>query len=236
MWPMTSEWNYDEALSHEDMTLVCQQKRDQLQELLFVEHPDLEDVWPAQVVEDALLFCGFHVVDEPLPSNQLALCDMGQKLVIVNSQTHLFLHKWSNVQYWRWVTLAHELGHVVLHYSEINQRIFRSYQTDSSEFTDSRAAQKEYEADLFSRVMLVPEELLLAQREASYFLKARAERRVVKPAHIANWIRRLSGRFKVTSPLMRQRLEDLGWLQKRQRKKKWKDDLLLCFGEDKAYD
>jgi IrrE N-terminal-like domain len=224
---MTGEWNYDEALSHADMTALCEQKRDQLLERVFGEHPELEEMWPAEIVEDALLFCGFRVVDEPLPKYQLALCDMGQRLVVVNSEMGSFLHKWCNLVSRRRVTLAHELGHVILHWSEISLRVFRSYQGDGHEFVDTRAAQKEYEADLFSRVMLVPEELLRSQRESRYFLNALEERKPVKPSTLSNWVRRLSGRFKVTPALMKSRLEDMGWLHPTRKNRGWKYDLRL---------
>lgn len=224
---MTSEWNYDASLTQEEMATLCEKKRDLLLEKLFGEHPELEEMWPAEIVEDALLYCGFRVVDEPLPTYQMALCDMGQRLVIVNSEMGTFLHKWCNLVSRRHVTLAHELGHVILHWSEISQRVYRSYGNDSSDFEDTRAAQKEYEADLFSRIILIPEERLNVQKEMTYFSQAREERVVVKSSILSNWIRRLAGRFKVTPDLMRRRLEDLAWLYPSRKNQSWKYNLKL---------
>lgn len=223
-------WN--ESLTLEEITELCQHKIDQLLDPFYCEHPHLEEMWPGEVVEDALIFCGFGVVDEPLPRHQLALCDMSQKLVVVNSQMGLFVHKWTNLKVLRRVTLAHELGHAVLHWSEICQRVYRSYLHDDH-FVDSRAIQKENEADLFGRLFLVPTADLLHQKETRQIQIAFDERCDLGPREVASLIKRLASRFRVNPATMKSRLADLGWLYPTYRGQAWNKDLRLRKKADK---
>ena len=220
-------WN--EALNLEEATHFCQPKIDHLLEYFYGEHPHLEEVWPSEIVEDVIIFCGFGVVDEPLPRYQLALCDMGQRLVLVNSQMGRFVHKWTNLKVLRQVTLAHELGHVVLHWSEIGERVYRSYVEDSR-FEDSRTYQKENEADLFGRLFLVPSTDLLQQKEVQQIQIAFEERRDLSSEAVASFIKRLATRFKVNPTTIKSRLADLGWLQHTRRGQNWSKDLRLRKG------
>ena len=113
----------DEARSLAEATAFCESRLEILLERLYIAHPALEGMYPAEIVEDALIFCGFHVVDEPLPAYQCALCDIGQKLIVVNSEMGRFVHRWTNLTALRRIALAHELGHVVLHRNESTRRV-----------------------------------------------------------------------------------------------------------------
>ena len=216
----------DEARSSAETTALCEEKLEILLERLFLSHPKFETMWPAEFVEDALIFCGFHVVDEPLPLHQYAICDIGQKLVVVNSEMGRFVHKWTNLTALRSVTLAHELGHVVLHRNEISQRVFRSYQ-DGDRFIDTRAHQKENEADLFGRLFLMPKGDLLQQRECEVLLQAIKQANPLKAAAVERLVNRLAARFRVNPRLAKSRLADLGWLYPIAMGKSWKADLRL---------
>lgn len=217
-------WN--EALSLEDVTRVCERKIGQLLESFYGEYPHLEKVWPSEVVEDAILFCGFGVVDEPLPHYQLALCDMGQRLVVVNSEMGRFVHKWTNLEVLRRVTLAHELGHVILHRGEICDRVYRSYVSDEY-FVDARAVQQENEAELFGRLFLVPTPELLGQKETQQLQLACEERRVLRAGEMAAMIKRLATRFRVNPATVKGRFVDLGLLYPTGPGKIWSKDLSL---------
>jgi hypothetical protein len=225
----------DEARSPEETRAFCQGKLDLLLEGLFVAHPELEEMWPAEAVEDALIFCGFHVVDEPLPRHQYAVCDMAQRLVVVNSEMSRFVHKWSNLTALRRGKLAHELGHVVLHRDDISRRVFRSYQ-DEERFVDTRAYQQENEADLFARLYLMPQESLLRERECEMLRSAIEGETTLKRATVESLISRLATRYKVNPPLMKDRLADLGWLYPTARGNSWKDDLRLRRPTIRDYD
>lgn len=216
----------DEARSLAEATALCESRLEILLERLHIAHPELEGMCPAEIVEDALIFCGFHVVDEPLPAYQYALCDMGQKLIVVNSEMGRFVHRWTNLTALRRITLAHELGHVVLHRNEIAQRVFRSYH-DQDRFIDTRVHQKENEADLFGRLFLLPRSALLGQRECQTVQQALERQSPLSQAALERAILRLSSRFKVNPRLVRHRLADLGWLNPIARGKTWKDDLRL---------
>lgn len=216
----------DEARSIDGTRAVCEEKVGLLLEAFLSAHPEFENLWPAEIVEDALIFCRFHVVDEPLPLHQYALCDMGKRIVVVNSEMNRFVHKWTNLITLRRVTLAHELGHVILHWDEITDRVFRSYQ-DDERFVDTRAYQKENEANLFSRVFLIPEAALLVQREYETLRLAVQKNRALTPTVVQRLISQLANRFKVNPYLMKSRLADLGWLHPTARRQSWKADLRL---------
>lgn len=217
-------WN--EALSLKEATHFCQPKIDHLLEYFYGAYPHLEQVWPSEIVEDAIIFCGFGVVDEPLPRYQLALCDMGQRLVVVNSQMKRFVHKWTNLFILRQVTLAHELGHVILHQDEIADRVYRSY-VDDHRFEDSRSYQKEAEADLFGRLFLVPDANLLHQSESQRLQMAFQERHDLSPREVTVLIKRLATRFKVNPTIIKSRLADFGWLHHTRLGQNWSKDLSL---------
>lgn len=217
---------WDEALTLDEVTRLCERKIELLVEHFYGEYPHLEGRLPSELVEDAILFCGFGVVDEPLPRYQLALCDMGQRLVVVNSQMGRFVHKWTNLDVLRQVCLAHELGHVVLHWSEICGRVFRSYVSDDH-FVNSRAVQQENEADLFGRLFLVPTSALLRQKEVQQFQLALEEGRLLSPAEVSSLIKRLSANFKVNPVTVKARLADRGWLYPQRRGENWSKNLRL---------
>ncbi len=217
---------WSDASNLEQAIAFCQRKLDHLLEFLYYDHPHLESMWPSEAVEDAIFFCGFGVVDEPLPRYQLARCDMGQRLVVVNSQMNRFVHKWTNLEILRQVTLAHELGHVILHHDEISDRVYRSY-VDNHRFEDSRPHQKENEADLFGRLFLVPADDLLHQNEAQRIQMAFDERRDLSPGEVTALIKRLASRFKVNPTTIKARLADFGWLYHTRRGQNWSKDLRL---------
>lgn len=225
---MTSEWVYDGQVNLSEMFRLCGAERDRLIRKVVRRLPELEGLQPAEIVEDILLdVCQFAVFDEPLPVGQLALCDMGQQIVIVNSEMERFVKGKVDLQALRRTTLAHELGHVVLHQEEINQRTFRSFHHGQGGFVDTRAFQKEEEANFFAGVFLVPKASLRADRAVQNLLMAREERRQLAPSTLLKTIYRLASVLKVTPTLMKRCLIQRGWLERTKSRSTGREQLRL---------
>ena len=213
---MTSEWFYDGPVDLSEMLRLCGAERDRLIRQVVRRLPELDGLSPAEMVEDILLdVCQFSVFDEPLPVGQLAICDMGQQVVIVNSEMDRFVKEKVNLLALRRTTLAHELGHVILHQEEINQRTFRSFHHGLQGFVDTRAFQKEEEANFFSAVFLVPMERLKLTTAFKALERARLEERPLKSGHLWKTVYQLCEIFGTTPTLMCRSLRIYGWLQQK---------------------
>jgi len=80
------DWLANEPETKKNLIERFAEDRKELLACLSLRSAHYEKLLPSEVVEDVLLdVCGFHVVDEPLSRGQLALCDFGNRVVIVNS-------------------------------------------------------------------------------------------------------------------------------------------------------
>jgi IrrE N-terminal-like domain len=194
--------------------------RDELLEQLAMLWEHFETLLPSQQVEAVLIdICGFDVVDEPLKLNQLALCDFEGRRVTVNSEMGKFVHHKTDLTLLRLSTLAHELGHIRLHGDEVTQGCSIHYVGDPGRFSDSRAYQKEREADLYAGIFLVPIEKMLQERRVQNLLRNLQNGRQMSSTTLWQLIYATASRFKVSPSLMKRCLLDFGWLQERKVKK-----------------
>lgn len=176
-------------------------------------YPAQKDWTPSRKVEGILTdVCRFHVVDEPLPFCQLALCDFANRLVIVNSDMGSFAHREASVDLLRRSTLAHELGHIRLHLNEVTQCHTLDHQ-GGRHFRDSRWYQKEREADLYSGLFLVPLKSLLKEAPIQNLLRCKVERHPIPSSSLWKLIYRYASIFEVSPSLMKRCLVDLGWIE-----------------------
>lgn len=181
---------------------------------LHLMFPELEEKIPSEKVEDVLVeVCRFHVVDRPLPKSQLALCDFSNEIVMVNSEMDK-LPVSVNYELLRRSTLAHELGHVRLHADEMREGFTTTFYSTFNSVADSRAFQREREADLYAGLFLVPIEQLLQDRGIQRLLKLRTARKSMGNHTIRNLIKRLARKYQVSQAFLRRYLFELRWLRK----------------------
>ena len=195
----------------------CNEDRDILMEQIINLYPESQGQPPSALVEDIIHdICEFTVVDRPLSLGQLALCDFGRKMILVNSKTRTFVHHKVNLDTLRKSTLAHELGHIRLHQTEMTEKLFISYHGSGGRFDDSRAIQKEHEANLYAALFLLPEQELRATRPIQNLLKNREDGREMKSSTLWKSVYQLSQIFGVTPTLLKRRLIELGWINQQE--------------------
>ena len=100
-----------------------------------------------------------------MPHAQLALCDFGSRIISLNSEMSKFVHHKTDFFGLENSTLAHELGHLRLHREEFAETAAANYYRGASSDKENRHFQKEYEADLYLAVFLVPKNQVLETRE-----------------------------------------------------------------------
>lgn len=188
----------------------------------FILYEECEGQPPATFVETLIQdICRFRVFDRPLPSKakarQLALCDFGNKMIMVNSNMRRFVPK-KSLLIVRHSTLAHELGHIRLHQDEVTERSFISMLGDF-QCDDPRALQKENEANLYAALFLLPENLLREVPDIRRMLRFRARSRTLRSSTIWQKLYRTAHRFQVSVTLTKRRFMDLGWIEETGEKK-----------------
>lgn len=201
-------------LDKETVVEWCCRDRDRLSEKMMIQYPHLQGQPPAFWVEDLIMsLCQFRVYDRPLPRGQLGLCDMANKVVLMNSEMNKFVHHKTNLVALRRSTLAHELGHIQLHQGEFDSQ-FVSHHETYAQSRDPRAFQKEMEADLYAAIFLVPKEWLLQHHHAQGLIRARADGRPMNSSFIWKAVYRLAYVFGVSPTMMRRCLIEFGWIER----------------------
>lgn len=189
--------------------------REALFEKMMRYYPEFEGLPPSAWVEDLIVsLCGFRVHDYPLPVGQLGLCDMANRLVLVNSEMWRFAGRNVNLAALRACILAHELGHIRLHRDELEERHISLHgRWDSSQLFDSRYYHRENEANLYAAVFLVPGEQLLRHPVGREIYLTWKEGRTIASSRLSSWVKKLADHFGISSVTMRRSLEARGWLE-----------------------
>lgn len=200
-----------EDMTRAEMVEKCRRDRDKLTDKMMALYPEFEGQMPSAWIEDLIpSLCGFRVDTFPLPKGQLGICDVGNRLILTNSQMATFVGSGVCLERLRKATLGHELGHSRLHVDEFDQ--FISLHDRWQKTSDPRFLQRESEADLYAAVFLVPGSLLLANPKGQELYLAWRGNREIKSGRLKYLISALAIDFGVTYTLMRRSLEERGWL------------------------
>ena len=222
------DWIEPDEEERRDLVRAYSEDREDLVHRLDLLYPRFAHWNSADKVELILMdVCGFHVVDAPLSLGQLARCDFSARTIIWNSRTVDFANPKTNLKLLKQSTLAHELGHLRLHWDELKSGLSLNYWGDTRQFSDSRSFQREREADLYASVFLVPIDELLLQRPVKNLLKNRQDKREMRSSTLWSMVYRLAKGFSVSPTLMKRTLVDLGWLHQERGKRGKNGKLLL---------
>jgi hypothetical protein len=201
-----------EDVRWQDVIEWCRRDRDDIAQTMMRLYPEFEDSPPSAWIEDVICtVCGFRIHDQPLPSGQLGLCDVANKLVLINSEMKIFMDPHVDLTAVRNSTLGHELGHIRMHSDEL-QGLYVSQHGRWETYRDSRVYQRELEADLYAAVFLVPSNMLVRHSKGREIYSAWREQRQIKADRLGKLINALAKDFNISSVLMRRSLEERGWL------------------------
>lgn len=183
-----------------------------LREVYGARYPEIGRSLPSAIVRDVLRdVCQYFIEERPLPHGQSALCDFRTRKIKLNSRPENLLAKGDDLLAWQRCVLAHELGHIRLHTDEMESGCYISSGLGQS-FEDPRFFQKEFEADLYAAVFMVPLELL----EKSQYVRQRRERlqdmTCVTSSVVWDFVAYVARLFGTTKDLMRLSLETHGWV------------------------
>ncbi|MGE0489767.1 MAG: ImmA/IrrE family metallo-endopeptidase [Vulcanimicrobiota bacterium] len=164
-------------------------------EALQARHGDPSAI-PATYLEEVVRAVGYQLVDADLPAGVAGCCYPRSQRILLNRDLGSIL-TYDRAPQFRLATLAHELGHAVLH----EQLILTG---------QAPAAVIEPEAQHFAAAFLVPRHLVLARPEGAQLLRARRARFRWSSGRVWRSVHRLAEVFQVTSTLMAWRLAELG--------------------------
>jgi Zn-dependent peptidase ImmA (M78 family) len=207
-----SEFNND-VLSREDIVDKAQRDREELVEKLLEIYPRLAGRLPAELVADIIFdVCDWGIATDHLNPRQYAYCDFSSKRIFLNSKLSATARKLKVEEMClRRTTLAHELGHIRLHPSEMENRDFRSYLGPGMGYDDSRSDQRENEAELYAAVFLAPKAMLEETEEVIVLRDAIGlnDCKEIESlnSRLSSINEELATRFKVTPNLMSRSLE-----------------------------
>jgi hypothetical protein len=201
-----------EVPSREELIEQARLDRDTLSERFLLSYPDFRELPPAAWVEDLIVsICGFRVCDFPLPRGQLGVCDVANRLVLVNSDMPEFVPRVVDLKALRAATLGHELGHIRWHADELRSRFVTCYGR-WNQVQDSRLRQREEEAELYAAVFMVPGKLLVGHQVGQEIYQAWRKGDPVRRGRADRAVRELARHFGVTRALMRRSLAERGWI------------------------
>ncbi len=180
---------------------------------------------PAAVVDDIITdVLNYELVDEELPSGQLAVCDFERRRVTVTTRLADFVHPNTDLVALANSTKAHELGHIRLHKEEILRTdratpdlfgeapvlMLVTYRDElrAARLTPSQR-RREREADLYASVFLIPERVLEEQPAMIRLRRAVERREELSSRYLWRLTYDLARTFRVSGTLMKNRLVDL---------------------------
>lgn len=148
--------------SKEHIIEKASRDRDELIEQVLEIYPRFTGRLPSELVADIIFdVCDWGVATYELHPKQYAYCDFSSKRIFINSKLGQLARRLRVEEVsLRRATLGHELGHIRLHSSEMENRDFRAYLGPNMGYDDSRSRQRENEAELYAAVFLVPEPML----------------------------------------------------------------------------
>lgn len=150
------------AWSKEHIIEKASHDRDELIEQVLEIYPRFAGRLPSELVADVIFdVCDWGVATYELHPKQYAYCDFSSKRIFINSKLGQLAKRLRVEEVnLRRTTLGHELGHIRLHSSEMENRDFRAYLGPNMGYDDSRSQQRENEAELYAAIFLVPEAML----------------------------------------------------------------------------
>lgn len=200
------EFCEQDGLTQAELVEKCRRIRDELSERMMITYPEFEGQPPAYWVEDLIAsICGYRVGEYSLPKGQLGLCDVSNRLILINSEIASFVESTVDITCLKRSTLGHELGHVCLHGGEFQGRFTTKYGR-WAQSRDARWIQRENEADVFAAVFMVPGEMLVGHARGREIYDAWRAQRQFRPAWLERLVRELAADFGVTFSLMRRSL------------------------------
>lgn len=156
------------------------------------------------------------VIDQQLPDGELGLCNFSQRIIAISSELQYDSPRWR-------FTLAHEIGHVLLHESICHQNLINSISDDEtsldSVISDNALSRLELQANKFAVQLLIPTKLFLAHY--SYKHQLIGIRRYPymhldnQPCNVKDCLSMFSylGQiFNVSKEVIKIRLKELGYL------------------------
>jgi hypothetical protein len=180
-------------------------------------YPEFEGSPPSVWIEDLIAsLCGYRVHELPLPVGQLGLCDVANRLVLVNADMWRFVGEEADLAAVRAKTLGHELGHIRLHGDELEERNISLHGRWDHSILDSRHLPRETEADLYAAIFLVPDDMLLRHNRGREIYGAWHEGRDIPAGRLSFLIQKLAMDFGIGPSVMRRSLEERGWLERYQ--------------------
>lgn len=196
----------------------CVSKRGELLIRFRERYSHLTKLMPSQIVADVIRdVCHYGIEDWPLPKGQEALCNYRLRRIRLNNRRVRGESDQAETARKR-SALAHELGHMQLHPDEMEELTYISSNDLSQGFDDSRFFNKEFEADFFAAVWLVPM-TLLRKSNLGRSLRQRFENgEKLKSEQLWAFVDRLAERFGVTRKVMRHALEIYAWVDFRPRR------------------
>lgn len=189
---------YETEIYREDFVNWCIEDREFLTREFFILRPHHEGRAPAFWIDELLEVLGYRVHYLPMAPEQFGLCDMGNRLVSINSQLDVIAQR---------ITAAHELGHVRLHERELEQG------GNDEDYELVRKRQRENEADLYSAIFLVSRDELLKQEDLLDLLESRYSKTQKPSEEIWLVVENLADGFGVSPEFMLSCLVDLNWLE-----------------------
>lgn len=206
---------YRDSEAWKELVEWCRRDRDALIEKMMGLYPEFAGSPPAVWVEDLIAsLCGYRVHDLPLPVGQLGLCDVANRLVLINSEMCRFVGERADLRAVRAKTLGHELGHIRLHGDELEERYISLHGRWDGSILDSRQFPRETEADLYAVIFLVPDDLLLRHARGREIYGAWYEGREIPAGRLSFLIQKLAVDFGIGAAVMRRSLEERGWLER----------------------
>ena len=175
----------------------------ELREVYSERYPQIGRSLPFAIVRDVLRdVCHYFIEERPLPKGQSALCDFRTRKVKLNSRPGYLVEKGDDILAWQRCVLAHELGHIRLHTDEMESGCYVSFGLGQS-FDDPRFFQKEFEADLYAAIFMVPFELLEKSQYIGQKREQLQELPSVTSAEVWNFVADTARCFGTTKDLMR---------------------------------
>jgi hypothetical protein len=209
---------------------LCRRDRDWLLEE-FVRRYGAEGpgpLLPAAVLDDILTeVLEYELVEAELPRGQMALCDFDRRRVTVTTRLADCVRPNTDLVALANSTKAHELGHIRLHeadlartdrttpdlFGEAPVRVLVTFRDELRKGRLSRQElRREWEADLYASVFLVPERLLEEQKGMLRLRRAVERQEELTSRYLWRLTYELARTFGVSGTLMKNRLVDLGVL------------------------
>ena len=187
---------------------------------------------PAEVLDDILTeLLDFDLVELELPRGQLALCDFEQRRVTVTTQMAQTVRPNTNLLALANSTKAHELGHIRLHEEELfgasdgqsgllfpelapSTRLV-TYRDEERKDLSAEERRREWEADLYAAIFLVPEPTLFERYQMRRIQAALEEGRELSSRYLWSLTYELARWFVVSPTMMKNHLVGLGFLEYR---------------------